>query len=80
MSTIRRNAPDTPNPTTTRRAFLKSIAAGAAASALLATGRNASAGRPLPNFEPGSAPVIGLLSSFKGAPSAPRRLERRTPV
>lgn len=79
MSTYNQHPSGTLARTTTRRSFLKTVAAASAASSLLAMGRIAGAGRPLPNRETGTAPVIGGLSSFRSAPSAPKRVERRTP-
>lgn len=67
------------SPRTTRRSLLKAIAGGTATAALLATARITDAGRPLPNREHGSAPVIGGTSSFRGPASSPGRYERRSP-
>jgi hypothetical protein len=65
--------------TTTRRSFMKRIAAGTAAAALLAAARAADASPPIANREMGNAPVIGGASSFRSPASAPKRYERRTP-
>lgn len=66
----------------TRRSMLKSLAGGAVAATLLATGRIADASRPRANRETGSAPVISGLSGFTGDAEkavVPTRFERRSP-
>lgn len=64
----------------TRRSFLKTIAAGTATAALLATTRVADA-RP-PMFDTGLAPNIGATRKVvrrRTAPTVRTRFERRTP-
>jgi hypothetical protein len=78
MSTDNRQLTFTLSQTTSRRSFLKGIAAGTATAALIATARIADAGRPVANREQGTAPVIGAISSFQSPVSAPKRFERRT--
>lgn len=79
MSTTESRISGTLSRTSTRRSFLKGIAASTATAAILAAARAADAGRPIANREMGNAPVIGGMSSFRSTNSAPKRYERRTP-
>lgn len=80
MSSQHISTPGTHAPLT-RRAFLRSLAVGAASAALLAPGGTVAASGARPNRETGSAPVIGELNAFSSEDTTvvSQRFERRTP-